>query len=67
MNPLWLILIIPCSMFAGAFCMALVAVNKSTTLRGEWSWENTGEPYTKPDYLAMIADLQRQIDELKNA
>lgn len=34
--------------------------------RYEWSWENTGEPYTKPDYLAMIADLQRQIDELKN-
>ena len=27
MNPLWLILIIPCSMFAGAFCMALVVVN----------------------------------------
>ena len=46
-----LIWIIPCSMFAGAFCMALVSVNKHT--------------YTKPDYLTMIADLQRQIDELK--
>lgn len=28
MNPLWLILIVPMSMLAGAFCMALVAVNK---------------------------------------
>ena len=27
MNPLWLILIIPASMTAGAFCMALVAAN----------------------------------------
>ena len=26
MNPFWLILIIPLSMTAGAFCMALVAV-----------------------------------------
>ena len=33
MNPLWLILIVPLSMAAGAFCMALVAV-ESTTLRG---------------------------------
>jgi hypothetical protein len=30
MNPLWLILIIPLSMVAGAFCMALAAVNKKT-------------------------------------
>ena len=28
MNPAWLILIIPVSMAAGAFCMALVAVGK---------------------------------------
>ena len=28
MNPLWLILIVPVSMLAGAFCMALVAVNR---------------------------------------
>ena len=28
MNPLWLIIIIPMSMLTGAFCMALVAVNK---------------------------------------
>lgn len=28
MNPLWLILIVPMSMLAGAFCMALAAVNK---------------------------------------
>ena len=28
MNPLWLIIIIPMSMLAGAFCMALVAVSK---------------------------------------
>lgn len=28
MNPLWLILIVPVSMLAGAFCMALIAVNK---------------------------------------
>lgn len=28
MNPLWLILIVPMSMLAGACCMALVAVNK---------------------------------------
>jgi hypothetical protein len=27
MNPLWLILIIPLSMLAGAFCMALAAVS----------------------------------------
>ena len=27
MNPLWLILIIPASMAAGAFCMALAAAN----------------------------------------
>lgn len=27
MNPLWLILIVPVSMLAGAFCMALAAVN----------------------------------------
>ena len=27
MNPLWLILIIPVSMAAGAFCMALVAAS----------------------------------------
>ena len=27
MNPLWLILIIPASTIAGAFCMALVAAN----------------------------------------
>jgi hypothetical protein len=27
MNPLWLLLIIPLSMVAGAFCMALVAAN----------------------------------------
>jgi hypothetical protein len=27
MNPLWLILIVPLSMLAGAFCMALCAVN----------------------------------------
>jgi hypothetical protein len=26
MNPLWLILIIPLSMLAGAICMALVAI-----------------------------------------
>ena len=29
MNPLWLILIIPLSMLAGAFCMALVAVKNA--------------------------------------
>lgn len=28
MHPLWLILIVPLSMLAGAFCMALVAANK---------------------------------------
>lgn len=28
MNPLWLILIVPVSMLAGAFCMALMAVNR---------------------------------------
>lgn len=28
MNPLWLFLIVPVSMLAGAFCMALAAVNK---------------------------------------
>lgn len=28
MNPLWLFLIVPLSMTAGAFCMALVAVNR---------------------------------------
>ena len=28
MNQLWLILIVPMSMAAGAFCMALVAVHK---------------------------------------
>lgn len=28
MNPLWLILIVPLSMVAGAFCMALVANNR---------------------------------------
>ena len=28
MNPFWLILIVPLSMLAGAFCMALAAVNK---------------------------------------
>ena len=27
MNPLWLILIIPASMTAGAFCMALMVVS----------------------------------------
>lgn len=27
MNPLWLILIIPASMFAGTFCMALAVVS----------------------------------------
>jgi hypothetical protein len=50
----------------------IITVNEEITYtvtedRYEWSWENTGEPYTKPDYLGMIADLQRQIDELKNA
>lgn len=50
----------------------VITVNEEITYtvtedRYEWSWENTGEPYVKPDYLAMIADLQRQIDELKNA
>ena len=28
MNPAWLILIVPAALAAGAFCMALVAVNK---------------------------------------
>lgn len=28
MNPLWLILIVPLSMIAGAFCTALMAANK---------------------------------------
>lgn len=50
----------------------VITVNEEITYtvtqdRYEWSWENTGELYTKPDYLAMIEDLQRQIDELKNA
>lgn len=35
-----------------------------------WEWMNTGEPYVKPDYLGMIADLEARIarleDELAN-
>jgi hypothetical protein len=50
----------------------IITVNEEITYtvtedRYVWEWTNTGEPYVKPDYLAMISDLQRQIDELKNA
>ena len=32
MNPLWLIVIVPFSLAAGAFCMALVAVERRNDL-----------------------------------
>lgn len=31
----------------------------------EWSWENTGELYVKPDYLGMISDLENRIKMLE--
>ena len=31
----------------------------------KWSWESTGELYTKPDYMALITDLQNRIAVLE--
>lgn len=49
----------------------IITVNEEITYtvtqdRYEWSWENTGELYTKPDYLGMIADLEARVKALEN-
>ena len=49
----------------------IITVNEEITYtvtedRYEWNWESTGEPYVKPDYLAMIADLEARIAALEN-
>ena len=48
----------------------IVTVNEEITYtvtedRYEWSWENTGEPYVKPDYLGMITALEERLAELE--
>lgn len=31
----------------------------------EWNWESTGELYVKPDYMALIAELQNRVSALE--
>lgn len=50
----------------------VITVNEEITYtitedRYEWSWENTGELYVKPDYLGMIAELEARIVALESA
>lgn len=53
----------------------IITVNEEITYtviedRYEWGWENTGEPYVKPDYIGMINDLETRVmsefDSLNN-